>query len=214
MLINCMWGLANFPNSSCCITVRFRQDKYSNALPLLTSLRSDTVLKMSRYDRNNASRVQLAGNGYIDTAVFDAPEGSVLLVDYRYTCSSISLNKIIQVRLRVREGAPLNKLKLTLPGDANAVYQYAYIDGRFDVLQEEDIKAEKLLRPTEYNTKLLDMNRWGNLVNLEQIETGSKQLVRTKFVEIKTKSGNTIAMPARKARLIKLTKGGKRNGTG
>ena len=210
MLINCMWGLANFPNASCSITIRYRQDKYSNALPLLTCLRADNTLKMSRYDRANASRVQLVGNGYIDTAVFDAPEGSILLVDYRYTCASIGINKIIQLRLRLREGAPLNKLKLTLPNDANSVHQYAYIDGRFDVLTEEDIKSEKILRPTEYNPRLLDHEKWGNLVNLEQIETGSKQLVRTKFVEIKTKSGNTIAMPARKARLIKL-KGDKRN---
>ena len=212
MLINCMWGLANFPNASCSITIRYRQDKYSNALPLLTCLRADNTLKMSRYDRANASRVQLVGNGYIDTAVFDAPESSILLVDYRYTCASIGINKIIQLRLRLREGAPLNKLKLTLPNDANAVNQYAYIDGRFDVLTEEDVKSEKLLKQTEYNPRLLDHSRWGNLVNLEQIETGSKQLVRTKFVEIKTKSGNTIAMPARKARLIKL-KGDKRNDT-
>ena len=211
MLINCMWGLANFPNASCSITIRYRQDKYSNALPLLTSLRADTILKLSRYDRANASRVQLVGNGYIDTAVFDAPENSILLVDYRYTCATLGINKIIQLRLRLREGAPLNKLKLTLPNDANAVNQYAYIDGRFDVLTEDDIKAEKLLRPTEYNPRLLNQDKWGNLVNLEQIESGSKQLVRTNFVEIKTKSGNTIAMPARKARLIKLTKGGKKD---
>lgn len=212
MLINCMWGLANFSNSSCCITIRYRQDKYCTALPILTALRSDKSIKQSNYSRNNASRVQLAGNGYIDTAVFDAPEDSILLVDYRYTCSSIGLNKILQVRLRLREGAPLNKLKLTLPSDANAVYPYAYIDGRFDILTEEDIKAEKLLRPTEYNPKLMGQEKWGNLISNEQIESGYKQLVRTKIVEIKTKSGNTIAMPARKARLIKL-KGDKRNGS-
>ncbi|MBP5470524.1 MAG: hypothetical protein J6Z11_14915, partial [Candidatus Riflebacteria bacterium] len=159
MLINCMWGLANFPNASCSITIRYRQDKYSNALPLLTCLRADNTLKMSRYDRSNASRVQLVGNGYVDTAVFDAPESSILLVDYRYTCASIGINKIIQLRLRLREGAPLNKLKLTLPNDANAVNQYAYIDGRFDVLTEEDVKSEKLLKQTEYNPRLLDHSR-------------------------------------------------------
>ena len=211
MLINCMWGISNFPNASCSITVRYRENKYCNALPLLTALRSDSSLKQSSYNRNNASRVQLAGNGYIDTAIFDAPEGAILLVDYRYTCSSIGLNRIIQVRLRVRDGAPLNKLKMTLPPDANAVYPYAYIDGRFDILKVEDIEAEKILRTTEYNSKLLDQERWGNLITNEQVESGYKQLVRTKYVEIKTKSGNTVAMPARKARLIKLK--GDKHGT-
>lgn len=204
MLVDCMWGMANFSFSSCSITARYRQDQYSFALPLLTAIRSDKSINVARYDRTNASAVQLQGNGYIDSATFDAPEGSILLVDYRYTSATMGINKIIQLRLRIREGAPLNKLKLALPLDANATNTFAYITGRFDVLTEEDSKAEHLLRPTEYNPKLLDHERWGNLVTLEQVETGSKPLVRTKFVEIKTKTGNTVAMPARKARLIKL----------
>ena len=210
MLISCMLGTANFSNSSCSITVRYRQDKYCNALPLVTALRSpDSGLKLSRLDRSNASRVQLAGNGAIDTAVFDAPEGSVLLIDYRYTCSSIGLNKILQVRVRIREGAPLNKLRMTLPSDINAVFQYAYLDGRFDILSADEIKAQKLLRPTEYSETLINQDKWGNLISNEQIESGSKQLVRDNFVEIKNENGYKVAVPARKARIIKL-KGDKR----
>lgn len=213
MLISCMLGTANFSNSSCSITIRYREDKYCNALPLVTALRSpESKLKLSRLDRNNVSRVQLAGNGAIDTAVFDAPEGSILLVDYRYSCSSIGLNKILQVRLRIREGAPLNKLKMTLPSDINAVYQYAYIDGRFDILSADEIKTQKLLRPTEFNENLLSQEKWGNLISNEQIETGYKQVVRNNFVEIKNDNGYKVAMPARRARILKL-KGDKRNGT-
>ena len=205
MLISCNFGTANFSNSSCSITIRYREDKYCNALPLTTALRSpEAKLKLSRLDRNNASRVQLAGNGAIDTAVFDAPEGSILLVDYRYTCSSIGLNKILQVRLRIREGAPLNKLKMTLPSDINAVYQYAYIDGRFDILSADEIKTQKLLRPTEFNENLISQEKWGNLISNEQIETGYKQVVRDNFVEIKNEKGYNVAMPARKARIIRL----------
>jgi len=205
MLISCNFGTANFSNSSCSITIRYREDKYCNALPLATALKSqDAHLKLSRLDRNNASRVQLAGNGAIDTAVFDAPEGSILLVDYRYSCSAIGLNKILQVRLRIREGAPLNKLKMTLPSDINAVYQYAYIDGRFDILSADEIKTQKLLRPTEFNENLISQEKWGNLISNEQIETGYKQVVRDNFVEIKNNNGYKVAMPARRARILKL----------
>lgn len=210
MLISCMFGTANFSNSSCSITVRYRQDKYCNALPLTVGLKTQgSGLTLSRLDRTNASRIQLAGNGAIDTAVFDAPEGSVLLVDYRYSCSSIGLNKILQVRLRIREGAPLNKLRMTLPSDINAVHQYAYIDGRFDILTADEIKTQKLLRPTEFNENLITQEKWGNLISNEQIETGSKQLVRENFVEIKNENGYKVAVPARRARIIKL-KGDKR----
>jgi len=51
---------------------------------------------------------------------------------------------------------------------------------------------------------LISQEKWGNLISNEQIETGYKQVVRDNFVEIKNNNGYKVAMPARRARILKL----------
>lgn len=138
------------------------------------------------------------------TQVYDLPPGTLLKVNL--TRSQNGNHRSANMLLRLREGAPLQRINVDTTPNAKASKNRLVYEGRFDILTPDQAQAAGYVIPTAF-APTYNTSRWASygFVRVETLapETISQPVVRTKRV-INSQGDTVEVQTAAKKRQLDL----------
>lgn len=150
-------------------------------------------------EQHPASNVNPA-HGIWNTNSYEVPEGAIIQITAMYDSDSTCI-----MILRVRENAPLIRLGIKLTGHERAARTWAYYEGRFDIMELDDIDddVEKWLPQNASYFNLEAIREATSNFAYQELEAGVpyQEPITT---EIKTTAGKVITVQTGSRRKIRL----------
>jgi hypothetical protein len=190
------------PNLGVRITPSFRKKPYDKSVPLYTAMKDGVSgIRSIRYNQLPASNIN-SFHGAWNRNVLELPEGSLITFNCLYTGFGNGFNKIKKTvfMINIRENAALRRLSFRLTNHSLANFPNITVEGRFDVLSLDDLKALGIEQSGELN--FYDDEVYSNFITDQIIEQAKTALVVKKAVIKQTLSGKKVIIKNSSRRLI------------
>jgi len=162
-----------------------------------------TGIEKLRYDYTMAHSANRNHGGWHDTAYQVTKPCYVRLWLRKRTSAragSFGYEQAI-VMLRIREDAPVNRIRFSLLNEGNLTA--GYTEGTFDIIYYEDYEDAGIPINTSW-AEDGDPDYWDGLLTIEQLRKAVSSFRPRKHKELQTESGKTIKVFRRKGRRINL----------
>jgi len=97
--------------------------------------------------------------GMLVDQTFSISDGEILKIFAHLRGGYGSRVKTANVFLRVREGAAVQKIRIKISSNPNAAFQYAEIEGAFDILDPDDVEATGVKMLEQFRDSMSLANR-------------------------------------------------------